>query len=232
YEAVAAVRRLRPEQEIGVPQGRQGAVGKVEQALHRWRPVALETGAQSLEGHLVWRQHGLCRGQAEHIARLRRELPREAHEPAARHVAAHHAFDDARLVRMVDQPALAGEVLPAMVEEFAQRHLDRRAVAMRRLLQAQARSFERGDLPDTLAAIAAMLLQDTNTACGKLKRKAAREVSGGAVESGVAAPAEFARRVKDFLGSDLEDRVRMRADPDAGDRRVAQDRVQIGTVAA
>jgi hypothetical protein len=82
------------------------------------------------------------------------------------------------------------------------------------------------DLPHTLAAIAAVLLDDARPGEAQLRRKLRGEFAGAAVEPGIGAPAEMPGTVQDLLHPHLQDDVRVGADPGALRGDLAQQRVE------
>ena len=82
------------------------------------------------------------------------------------------------------------------------------------------------DLPDPLAAIATVLLQDTRAGRSKPRRECLAKGRGRAVEMGVGAPAKMLRAIQDLFHAHLEDHVGMRADPGTARRHVTQHRVK------
>src|SRR5215211_543337 len=89
---------------------------------------------------------------------------------------------------------------------------------------------ERLDFPDPLAAVAAVAL-DHARAGREPRREFDTHRLGRSIEGRVTAPAHRAGAMQDLLGAHLEDYIRMSAHPDAARRDLAQQRVEIGTVA-
>jgi hypothetical protein len=72
------------------------------------------------------------------------------------------------------------------------------------------RRRSRFDFPDALAVIAAVLLQDARAVGLEPGRKHGIELSSGAVEVSIGAPAEMFCAVENFLGPHLENHIGMR----------------------
>src|SRR5689334_18914469 len=86
-------------------------------------------------------------------------------------VAANQSFSEPGLKRLIDQAAGVGEVLGARVHELTQWHHIGAAVALRRVLHPNDRRprglaallrVDELDLPHSLAAVPAKLLQDSH----------------------------------------------------------------------
>jgi hypothetical protein len=81
-------------------------------------------------------------------------------------------------------------------------------------------------LPHPLAAVAAVLLENTRACRLKPHRKLFAECCGGAIDMGVRTPTKMLRAMKNFLHAHLEDHVGMGANPDSPGRDVPQHRIE------
>src|SRR6185437_5377159 len=101
----------------------------------------------------------------------------------------------ARLKGLVDDASAPAEIGFAARDERDQRHLFRKASALRlqdpRDRALLCRSRQQLDLPDPLAAIAAVLLDDARAGRSQVRRKAGGKLGGAAVELRVRPPAEL-----------------------------------------
>jgi hypothetical protein len=118
----------------------------------------------------------------------------------------------------------------AQRHEVRQRHLFRHAAATRMqhadLRSIAGRQGNRLDLPHSLAAIAAVLLEHARAGRLQSRREFCAERRRRAVEMRVGAPAEVPGAMQDLLYAHLEDDVRVRADPRTARRHIAQQRVK------
>ena len=92
--------------------------------------------------------------------------------------------------------------------------------------------FRRLDLPDALAAIATVLLDDPRA--GRLQPPRERFVKfpDAAIEMRIGAPAQMPRRVKHVLDAHFLRHVRMRAHPHALGRDIAQQGIELPAITA
>ena len=90
--------------------------------------------------------------------------------------------------------------------------------------------LEQFDLPDTLTAVAAVLLEHARTGRLQPRREFRTKSVGGAVQVCIGAPAEVPGAVQHLLHAHLQDGVRMCADPRATRRDIAQHRIELRRV--
>src|SRR5260370_42086042 len=82
--------------------------------------------------------------------------------------------------------------------------------------------------PDSLPAIAPVLLEHARAGGLQARRKLRTEGFGAVVTTRIAAPAQMARAVEDVLDAHLQNDIRMRADPRTLQSDLAQQRVERG----
>jgi hypothetical protein len=148
------------------------------------------------------------------------ELMAEADDLIRAHVAADHAIRQTRLKWLIDDAATGREIGFATRHEVPLRmqHLH----ALRDL-----RSADQLDLPDTLATIAAVLLEHARSRRPQARRKLLSEGRCGSIEMRIGAPSEMLRAVQDLFHPHLEDGVGMGADPRPAGRDFAKQGIEL-----
>src|SRR5580704_8466277 len=142
----------------------------------------------------------------------------ETDDPVRAHIAADHAVRQPRLEWLIDDAPLGGEIAFAAAHEVAEDDILRQTAAAcvqypdDRILPR--RCGDELDLPHSLSAVAAILLEHARARRLEPGGKLIVEFPHRAVEMGVGAPAKMLRAVKHLLDAHLEDHVGMGADPD------------------
>src|SRR5439155_6996916 len=127
------------------------------------------------------------------------ELVAKADDLVRAHVATDHAVGQARLKRLIDDAAVRREIGLAARHKAGKRHVLGKA-APTRMQDAYGTGAigDQFDLPDTLPAIAPVLLEDTRAWRSQASREPVVEIGGRAVEVGIAAPSKMLRAVEDL----------------------------------
>src|SRR5262249_48680506 len=154
------------------------------------------------------------------------ELLAEARHAVAHLVATDDAVREPGLIGLVDDAAVALEILRAARDELIQRLLVLLAVAQRvaytNTRPGRAR-VDRFHFPNTDAAVAPVLLQHPRPAFGQALRQLAVELLQRRIKARVGAPAHLPRPIEHFLRAHLQNQIRMRAHEHAVARHVAQE---------
>ncbi len=130
---------------------------------------------------------------------------------------------------MVDDAAAPAEIRLAADHESVERHLLGLATALRvQHSDHSAGMVQSFHFPDSLPAIAAVLLEHACAGGLQARRKLRTEGSGAVVTMRIGAPAQMARAVKDVLDAHLQNDIGMRADPRTLQSDLAQQRVERG----
>src|SRR5262249_24957612 len=138
------------------------------------------------------------------------ELLAKARQAVAHLVATYEPVSEPRLISLVDDVAVALEILRAARDELLQRLFGFLAAAQRLAYTNSRRGCARVDrfhLPHTDAAVAAVLLQHARLAFGKALRQLAAELLQRRIATCVGAPAHAARPIEHFLRAHLENQV-------------------------
>ena len=123
------------------------------------------------------------------------ELVSEADDLIGPHVAADHAVGQARLKRLIDDASVGGKIGRAARHELRKRHFLGHASPLRmqnaHYTRPARRLGNKFDLPNSLAAIAPVLLEDPRA--GRLEpwRERGAEVGRRTVEVGIGAPSKM-----------------------------------------
>ena len=135
----------------------------------------------------------------------------------------------ARLKRLIDDASVVCEVGLAACHELHQRQFFGQTPAER---VQDAHDTRRAGwlgnqlyLPNPLATIAPVLLEDTRAGGLQPWRERGGEFGRRAVEVGVCAPSKMFGAVQDFFDAHFEDHVGMRANPRPPQRHITQQRV-------
>jgi len=123
------------------------------------------------------------------------ELVPKANHLVDTHVATDHAFRQARLKRLVHDASVRGKIGPAACHELRKRHFFGLAPALcmqhahdTRVTSQLGNQFY---LPNSLPAIASVLLEDTRAGRSEPRRELTGEVSRRAIEVGIGAPSQM-----------------------------------------
>src|SRR5262249_55601616 len=137
------------------------------------------------------RRVGRRRAGRDRIQRVD-ELLTEAGNTIAHLIAAHDAVDESRLIRLIDDAAVALEGARAAREELIDGlyGLDAAALGVAHAHATNQRfaRVDRFDFPDADAAITTVLLQHARLAFGETHRQLGAELLERAVEARIAAP--------------------------------------------
>ncbi|MHC2589447.1 hypothetical protein ACVIG9_003503 [Bradyrhizobium ottawaense] len=153
----------------------------------------------------------------------------KARDPRAAHVAADHPVGQARLKRLVDDAAAPSEIRLAARHQLVEPDVLGPAPALgMEYTNRLVRVRKRFDLPDALAAIAAILLEHARAVRAKARGKFGAERRGAVIAMRVGAPAEVTRAVEHLLDAHLQDHVGMGAHPRSLRRDVAQQGIELG----
>ena len=184
----------------------------------------------------MMRGPGCACGEFRALGRRRHQrldqLMAKADDLVGAHIAADHALGEARLKRLIDDRAIGREIGLATGHERGELHFPERAPAPRlqhaHVIVRARRVRHELDLPHSLAAIAAVALEDARTGRSQPCRKLRHEFGGAAIEVRIGPPAEMPGVVQDLLDAHCEDRVGMGADPGPARGDLAQHRVEDG----
>src|SRR5262249_18977493 len=166
HVAILAGRVLRPVHEVSIPNGRELFGVDGQHATHLGQPLPLEPALQLLQVGARWRVvkpgPGLRRigRRGTGLRRIQRidELLTKARQAVPHLIATHDPVGEPRLINLVDDTAVALEILRAARDELIQRLLGFLAAAQR-VAHANTRfgrtRVDRFHLPDTDAAVAA-----------------------------------------------------------------------------
>src|ERR1700748_2856864 len=160
----------------------------------------------------------------------------ESDDLVGTHVAADHPVRQADLKGLIDNAAAPTEIGFTTRHEIFERQ-GLRHTATARLQHCNSRRgadalLEPFDLPDALAGIAAILLENARSRRTKPSREIVAKFLSAAVKSRVGSPTEVSCTMQHLFDAHFEDHIRMCADEAPGCGDVAQQGVQFLSRAA